>query len=235
MKAVIVAAGKGSRLMSEYPKTLLPFGKETILSTILKNFSQVDISEIIIVVGYKSDYIRDYLKHNQNFGMEITLIENPEWQRGNGISALAAAIAVRDENFILSMSDHIVGVDALKKIVNNPSKKNLLLVDPKVDGIYDLDDATKVLVNSKSIQAIGKELEQYNGIDCGIFKLNYRFFISMIEQLQFGQESISAAIKGLIERHDMEAVLLTKEDFWIDIDTPESYQFALKHFDNENH
>jgi dTDP-glucose pyrophosphorylase len=49
----------------------------------------------------------------------------------------------------------------------------------------------------------------------------------MREQLKKGKESISAAIEGLINNDDMEAVIMKKQEQWIDIDTPEAYQHAL--------
>jgi choline kinase len=228
MKAVIAAAGMGSRLNNLAPKTLLPFGDGTILSTILNNISQAGIHEFVIVVGYQADYISNYLKEKNYFGFSITFVENPEWRRGNGISVLAAEQEVGRERFLLSMSDHIVSISAIERAINQKATKNLLVVDPDINGIFDIDDATKVEVVDNRIMNIGKEISNYNGIDCGIFKLNERFFNSMREQLKKNQESISAAVKGLIQNNDMEAVFMDENDFWIDIDTPESYQYALK-------
>ena len=103
MKAVIVAAGMGSRLWNEtlknMPKTLLPYENETILSTIIKNISKVGITEFVIVVGYQSESIINYLNINHNFGYTISFIENPDWHKGNGISVLVAEKLVGGEIF----------------------------------------------------------------------------------------------------------------------------------------
>ena len=232
MKAVIVAAGMGSRLWEKtnhVPKTLMPFGKGTILSTILKNISETGIQEFVIVVGYKKEYILNYLSEHNNLGYHIQCVENREWQKGNGISVLAAEKAVGSGAFILSMSDHIISVSALQQIVNHPSSKNLLLVDPKVNEIFDIDDATKVKVDGSRIIDIGKQINDYNCIDCGIFRLNQRFFESMRKQLKLQKDSISASVIGLIQNSDMEAVRINEDDYWIDIDTPEAYHHALNH------
>ena len=227
MKAVIIAAGRGSRLKKRQPKTLLPFANDTILSTILLNISKAGVNNFIIVVGYQQKSIIDYLKHNNYFGLDISIIENREWEKRNGISVLAVKDEVKNESFLLSMSDHIVSISGLKKIIEYRGNKNALLVDPNVNSIFDIDDATKVEVNHNSIINIGKEINVYNGIDCGVFKLNHRFFISMLEQLKQGKESITAAVLGLIKKDDMEAVSIEDNDFWIDIDTPESYKYAV--------
>ncbi|MDZ7335476.1 MAG: NTP transferase domain-containing protein [candidate division KSB1 bacterium] len=233
MKAVIVAAGMGSRLWGQndqIPKTLMPFNNKTILATILRNIAAAGVREFVIVVGYRKELIVEYLAENDHFGYQIDLIENPEWQRGNGISVLAAEPAVNGQPFLLSMSDHLVSVSAIHQIVRHSSLKNLLLVDPRIDAVFDLDDATKVRVTGHRILDIGKEIQQYNGIDCGVFKLTPRFFEAMRERLKLQQESISAAIQGLIQKDDMEAVFMKRDDFWIDIDTPEAYHHALQIF-----
>lgn len=230
MKAVIIAAGIGSRIEDKtvgLPKTILPFEDGTILSRIIKNFYQTGIKEFVIVVGYKFEQITNYLDKQNNFGFDITIVKNDEWQRGNGISVLSAEEVVGDEDFILSMSDHIVSVNAINKIVNFESDKNLLLVDPNIHDNFDIDDATKVDYSGIDIIKIGKELESYNGLDCGIFRLNNRFFSGMRRQLELNNESISASINELIKDKDMQAVLISDDDYWFDIDTPEAYQDCI--------
>lgn len=229
MKAVIVAAGMSSRLSdttSDTPKTLLPFENKTILYKILTNLSSAGVDEFIIVTGYKSELIENYLKAHRNHGYDIEIVYNPDYRRANGISVLAAEKAVNGEPFILSMSDHIVTVGAIKKILTSTSNKNLLLVDEKIDDVFDIDDATKVDIDGNKIINIGKEIAQYNAIDCGIFRLNNRYFDAMRKKLQHGEESISAAINGLISNDDMDAVFMNEEDYWIDIDTKDAYNYA---------
>lgn len=230
MKAVIIAAGMGSRIKDQTdgsPKTLLPFKDGTILSTILNNIAQAGISEFVIIVGYKSEQIINYLSKNENFGFQITIVNNNEWMKGNGISVLAAEDSVGEDEFLLSMSDHIVSISAIKKIADVVSNKNLLLVDPDIENNFDIDDATKVEVDGINIINIGKEISNYNNLDCGIFRLNESFFSAMREQLKDNNESISAAINELIKKREMQAVLIEDEDYWFDIDTPEAYNHCL--------
>jgi len=229
MKTVIIAAGLSSRiknLTNGNPKTLLPFGKGTILSTIINNFSSCGITDFVIVVGCEREKICQYVEQMNSFNLNITFITNEDWEKGNGISVLAAEPVVEKEPFLLSMSDHLVSSSAINALLLCQSVKNLLLVDQRIETIFDINDATKVLLDGKRIVQIGKELQQYNGIDCGVFRLTSRYFSAMREQLHQGKESISAAIQGLIANDDMEAVLMKKNEEWIDIDTPEAYEYA---------
>ena len=132
MKGVIIAAGFGSRLWKttkQIPKTLLPYKKGTILSTIIQQLKMDGISELIIVVGFKKDYIANYLQ-NDPPTLPVTLVENLEWERGNALSVYKAKDYINNEPFLLSMSDHLVKMEALKKIVEVPERINLLLTDP---------------------------------------------------------------------------------------------------------
>ncbi|MGH7703493.1 MAG: sugar phosphate nucleotidyltransferase [Gemmatimonadales bacterium] len=232
MKAVVIAAGSGSRLRShteQLPKTLLPFGRGTILSQILHSLSTVGVDEFVIVVGYLAERIASYLAQHESFGFRVKLVENLEWRRGNGISVLRARDYIGSESFLLSMSDHLVNPLGLATLQEARSPNNLLLVDPRLDAIVDLADATKVWMEQNRIVQIGKELEQYNGFDCGVFKLNQAFFDAMAAQLAEKRESISDGVRRLIQDGTFEGVLLPEGADWIDVDTPETYRHALAH------
>ncbi|UCE18474.1 MAG: NTP transferase domain-containing protein [Gemmatimonadota bacterium] len=231
MKAVLIAAGRGTRLWEKtfrLPKTLLPFGEETILSQILKNFGSIGISDFVLVIGFRARLIREYLGEHNYFGFHVTFVENREWRRGNGLSVYAARARIKeDEQFVLSMSDHLVSPKALEEIYTATSDKNLLLVDPRLNIVYDLEDATKVLFRKSRILSIGKKLDDYNGIDCGIFRLNHSFFRAAARQIPLGKESVSEAVEVLIDENHVAPVIIPEHCFWIDIDTPASYQDAL--------
>lgn len=231
MKAVIIAAGDSSRLWprtNKTPKTLLPFGEGSILSTIMSNLSASGVAEFVLVLGFEADLIRNYLEENNFFGFKTTIVLNHDYQKGNGLSVMNAEEAVGKNDFILSMSDHIVTPVAIKRVINSKEKENLLLVDKQVERIFDIDDATKVSCQANRILHINKNLSDYNGIDCGIFRLNARFFSAMRAKMRQGKDSISAGIEELIRNDDMLAVFMENHERWIDIDTPQAYQFALK-------
>ncbi len=230
MKAVIIAAGMGSRLWDvteKTPKTLLPLGQGSILSNIVHNFQKVGIQDFVFVLGFEKEILRPQIE-SMDFSGSVVFVENNEWQKGNGLSVLAARKAVNDQIFLLSMSDHVVSPEALSMIIQSKQKANLLLVDPQIDAVFDIDDATKVVTEKQTIVQIGKELTNFNGIDCGIFRLDERFFLAMSEAVVDGQDSISNGAVRLMAQKQFEAVFLQPGHKWLDIDTPEAYQEALR-------
>jgi len=231
MRAIITAAGRGSRLSDtseDTPKTLLRFGAGTLLSEIMGNFAAVNVSEFIVVVGFHGDAIIDYLRANDNFGYGVTVVENREWQRGNGISVHLAGTALKpgEADVLLSMSDHLVAPEALRAMTAVPPGRNGLLVDSRIEHVHDLDDATKVWVTRGRITHIGKELTKFNAVDCGVFRLTRRYFDAVGRQIGRGKDSITEGVRELIAANDFDAVPIPASSHWIDIDTPAAYQYA---------
>jgi len=229
VRAIIVAAGKGSRLWpvtQRMPKTLLPYGDGTILSRIMANFAAIGVSRFTVVIGFKGDMIRGYLDGRRNLGHDISIIENPEYERGNGVSVLKARSAILgNEGAFLGMSDHLVhpdGLNALREVTGNA-----LLTDARITEVFDIDDATKVRTAEERIVEIGKELSTYNAVDCGVFRIDGRFMDALEQQIAAGKESISHGVQSLIATTGFTSVPMPRHATWIDIDTPAAYEAAL--------
>ena len=233
MEAIVIAAGRGSRLWErtqQVPKTLLPFGDGTILSQILGNLRDAGARRVRIVVGFRGDEIQRHVERLAEIRDLVSFVANPEWERGNALSVLAGGRSGgADPPVLLSMCDHIVPARAIETLARHRSGCNLLLVDPDVPGVFDLDDATKVELEGARIVAIGKEIEGYHAVDCGVFRIDERMLVAMERNIAAGRESISESVRSLIEDDAMEGVPIPKDCSWIDVDTPEAYRHALEH------
>ncbi len=109
LKAVILAAGAGSRLYPitlNKPKCMVKVGGRPILDYQIRAYSIAKIEEIIIVGGYRIDQIKKYCEKIR--GINIRIIENEDYQTTNNMYSLYLA---RDEllgnNFLLSNGDVI--------------------------------------------------------------------------------------------------------------------------------
>ena len=68
MKCVILAAGEGKRmhpLTFTRPKVMLPIANKPILEWNLINAKKAGLKEFILVVGYKSEMVRDYFENGK--------------------------------------------------------------------------------------------------------------------------------------------------------------------------
>ena len=95
--------------------------------------------------------------------------------------------------------------------------------------VFDIDDATKVLVDGDRILQIGKELEDYNGVDMGIFLCSPSIFEVLKRNIEKGRYSLTEAIRELANEGKMRAFRVDDEEyFWIDVDTPRMEKIAEK-------
>ncbi|RME47322.1 MAG: phosphocholine cytidylyltransferase family protein [Deltaproteobacteria bacterium] len=227
--AVILAAGRGSRLSSLTDggsKPLVPFfGLPLILHNILA-LQEIGIEHLVVVLGYRGEEIQRVVSHDVRVTARITWVINEEWHKSNGISLLAAAPLVSG-NFLLLMADHLFDLGILDRLVGQPLHDGLILcVDRKLDTIFDMEDATKVQVDRGRIVDIGKTIPAFNAVDTGIFACTPAIFpaLSTIAQ-ERGDVSLSEGVKRLA-LEGRAFVMDIEGGWWQDVDTPESYRHA---------
>lgn len=231
MKALIIAAGRGNRLSclsKDKPKPLIQLLGLSLIERSILTVKQAGINQFIIIVGYLGDQIKAKLGDGSRYGVEITYIENKEWQRGNGISVLNAKKSLK-EKFILMMADHIFETKILDELKETKfgDDECVLVVDKAPKEHVDLEDATKVKVENDKIINIGKGLKEYNAIDCGIFLCSPSIFDVLDESIRGGDETLSGGLRVLAKNGELRAFDI-KDGFWADIDTEDDYRNAEK-------
>ncbi|MBI2027461.1 MAG: NTP transferase domain-containing protein, partial [Deltaproteobacteria bacterium] len=114
MKAVILAAGSGSRLR-EGPKALVKLLGLTLLERTILTAHDAGIDEFIIVVGCSASKIKHFigLKYPT---LKIQWVHNEKWNLQNGYSLWEARQYVY-ENFVLLMADHVLHPSFLKEFL----------------------------------------------------------------------------------------------------------------------
>jgi len=237
MKALIIAAGKGGRfggLIKDGPKPLLRLLGLSLIERVILTAKQAGIDEFVVVVGYLGEKIRAKLGDGGELGVKITYIQNIEWERGNGVSVLRAKESLK-KNFILLMSDHIFDARILKELISYDLKDSVVLV---VDKREPLPGDTKVLEKKGRIVDIGKDIEESNCTDTGIFLCSPMIFFYIGQALFYigqalkeGKTELADGIRKAALSRDAEIFDITQIDsyvqamrkdikpFWIDIDT----------------
>lgn len=228
---VILAAGFGSRLANAREGTdLKPLtsvaGKPLILRT-LESLEKAGCDRVVIVLGYCSHTHREAIEDLYDGPLTLHFTVNDRYDLGNGISVLTAREYVRDE-FILVMADHILGptVSEKARLHLPPQAGATLLVDYKLESIFDMDDATKVREKNGRIVSIGKQIDEYNCIDTGVFVCTPGLMdaLQTVYELK-GDASLSDGVQFLSERGRMHTLDIG-DGFWQDVDTPEMLAYA---------
>lgn len=234
-KALVIAAGQGSRLHSitnGNPKPLTHLLGLSLIERVMFSVKEAGVHEFLMVIGYLGEKIRAKLGDGAEYGVKITYIENDEWQKGNGISVLKAKESLNknsNEKFFLLMSDHIFESKVLQNLkkMNLEEDKCVLVVDKAPKKHIDLDEATKVKIENGHIAKIGKNLVDYNGVDCGIFLLTPSIFEALEESSKNGDETLSGGIR-ILGKNGKVRTLDIRDHFWIDVDTENDYAEAKK-------
>ena len=240
-QCLILAAGNGSRIASVaggVPKPLVPLCGVPLLEHVMSAAREAGIERFVIVAGYRADLIRRWLSDRSMDGISVKLIENSEYQKANGVSALAAKTEL-NQPFLLLMSDHIFEPKTAKALLRQPLDHDevILAVDRRLDRIFDLDDATKVRCQGNHVVEISKQLSHYNALDTGMFLCSPALFSCLESVRKNGDCSLSDGMRMLAQQWKLRAFDIGDGN-WQDVDSPQALAHVERIFDRdfcENH
>ena len=229
-QCLILAAGNGTRLRAvspSLPKPLVRFQGRPILEHVIRRVQEVSIDEFVIVLGYRGELIRDWFESRWRGRANFTWVENPDYHKSNGVSALKARNAICD-NFLLLMADHLFEPETANMMVQQHLAHGevILGVDPNIASVFDIDDATKVRRNGDRIVDIGKEIKVYDAIDTGMFLCTPTLFDDLDRASNDGNCSLSDGMRLLARGGRLRAMEIDAP--WYDLDTPEALAHASR-------
>jgi choline kinase len=230
LRALIIAAGRGSRLSHLFPlKPLIPVAGTALIERVMILAAAAGIDEFFVVSGHRSEEVKRFVGEvGERRKLAATVLFNPDWERENGFSVLAARQALKG-NFVLLMADHLFDGRILSALLGAPIRAGqvVLAVDSRIAGhpFVDLDDVTKVNSRAGHIVDIGKNIPVYNAFDTGIFLCTPALFAGLEESVRRGDFSLSGGIRVLAEKQNA-LVMDSGDRFWIDVDDERALKLA---------
>ncbi|MGM0574726.1 MAG: NTP transferase domain-containing protein [Myxococcota bacterium] len=228
---VILAAGFGSRLSGISDETTLkpltPVAGRPLLFRTIENLDLAGCDRVVVVVGHGAEEVREETVREFEGHIDVVFVRNDDYDLANGVSVLAARPHVPGD-FVLTMADHVIDEDVMHLAAAHapPTDGATLLVDRKLESIFDMDDATKVLTDGDRIARIGKGLVDYDAVDTGLFVCTSALMEALDAVFsERGDASLSDGIQTLAERGTMR-VLDIGDGFWQDVDTPAMLRHA---------
>ncbi len=186
------------------------------------------IRRFLVVLGHDAKRVREHFEQiARRRDLEVAYVEAAEWRAGNGASTLASRGAISDDIFYLAMVDHVFDHEIGRRLCRAPPPVGAiaLAVDRDKGGVHDLDDATRVRLDGLRITAIGKQLENWDAVDTGVFLCTSGLFEGLERARAQGAHGLSAGITELSRAGRADAVDVTGCS-WLDVDTPEALGLA---------
>lgn len=223
MRACLLAAGEGSRLRPYFkgPKPLFPLlGVPLIVRNIL-SLRSCGIREFVVVTGCYAEELKSYLGDGNQWNVKITYVHNPDWQKGNGSSALALKeMMAPGETFLLMMADHLFPVPAFQDFIAQKGKLAegalLLAADKRLKEVHDVDECTKIKTEGDKALLLGKGLRQFDAVDCGLFMAGPSLLEALQEAAAEGKHQLTDAVNLLAQKGKVELHFVGHP--WIDVD-----------------
>lgn len=155
MKAIILAAGAGTRLLpmtDNKPKTLIDVNGKPILQYIIQSLINNDVTDIILCVGYMNTCITEYC--NAAFpDLDITYVYNENYKSTNNLYTLYLTREYMNETFLLMNADIILEPEIIKKLLNVDC--SAFCIDK---GVFNLESMKVTTDEEGYINAISKEI-----------------------------------------------------------------------------
>ena len=158
MKAVILAAGLGSRLRpitNEVPKCMVPVNGIRIIDKQIDNLLINGVEDIYVVDGYKAEILANHLKEVYP---NVHIVSNPRYAETNNMYSLfLTAQYAKGEEFLLMNSDVYYDASIIKGMLEGDNQSKIAC-----DRSGYLEESMKITLGDGKINHISKTVKSYS-------------------------------------------------------------------------
>ena len=225
LKAIILSAGEGSRmrpLTLTKPKTMLPVAGKPIIQYNIESLRDNGITDILLIVRYKEEMVRNYFGDGSDFGVNIFYKTQKDFL--GTANAISHGEDFIDDSIIVLNGDIILDDEIIHEIIkkyNYLTPDTLMLLteveDPSAFGVVEIENG-----NIKSIVEKPKREEApSNLVNAGIYIFNKDIFdkIRKTEISERGEYEITDSVSLQIKDNKTVIGHKTSKD-WIDVGRP---------------
>jgi choline kinase len=227
MKAIILAAGHGSRLLPltlTTPKCLVAVGGRAILDQQLDAVAAAGFDGAVIVGGYRVDQVAAHLQARDQ-ALPTELVFNPFWAVANSIGSVWAARDALDQPFALMNGDTLFETAILRRALDSPRAGVTLVVERLSHA--GLDDML-VETDGDRVVAVGKQIPGHVATDRSLGLIVSTGCTAYADALRavIGEENgiqsyHHAVVRRVAEGPGVTAVRIAPGARWQEVDRPE--------------
>jgi len=238
MQAIILSAGRGSRLLpltTDTPKCLLPIGLTTVLGLQLDTLFKAGVEKATVITGFNAHKVNAEIDGRQT-GPKVKTLFNPFYQVADNLASCWMARKSMKKDFLLINGDTLFSPNVINTVLSAPGAPIAVTIDQKAH--YDGDDM-KVSLDGNKLTAIGKTLlrHQTQGESIGMLRFMgegtemFRDRLQALMRTPEGTESwFLKAIDGLAKSGTEIGTINIKGSTWAELDTPEDYEICRQLF-----
>lgn len=231
MKSIILAAGRGSRLLpltETRPKCLLQVGERTVLDHQLDTLEAAGIEEVTVVTGFMSAKVEERVAARRG-PMRVNTLFNPFFGVADNLASCWMARGAMDGDFLLINGDTLFSPDLLVAVLASPPQSVQVTIDRKP--LYDEDDM-KVTLDGSQLRAIGKRLPaaESHGESIGLLRFmgaGPRLFAEKLHEMMRTGDGVASwflrAVDALAQHRPGVHTLSIEGHAWAELDTPDDY------------
>jgi dTDP-glucose pyrophosphorylase len=225
-KAVILAAGRGTRMREltvDLPKPMIEVRGKPVLQHIIEGLRDARICELLIVVGYRGDAVRNFLGDGSRYEIAIQYATQTV-QDGTGRVVDLARDFVRETPFVLSYGDILVDPTNYKRIVDFPDQVEAIITvtrgeDVSKGGAVFLNEQGELL-DIREKPKPGEPTSPWYNAGLYTFRPSIFDFTEKLKPSPRGEYELTDAIRDLAQSGKKVKVLeLTGK--WTDVRDPE--------------
>lgn len=162
MKAIILAAGQGKRLLpltQDTPKTLLNISGTTILEYQLVTLASCNVKEVVLVGGFRVDKLKDYAERYialHGLDLKLKVINNKDYAITNNLYSLWLAKDEMNSDFLVINGDNVFDRRAIVKMIQQKDITAAVAIHKNPS--YD-DEDMKVRIVGSNVVEISKGID----------------------------------------------------------------------------
>ncbi|MFP3871361.1 MAG: bifunctional sugar-1-phosphate nucleotidylyltransferase/acetyltransferase [Candidatus Natronoplasma sp.] len=217
MKAVILAAGEGTRLRpftATEPKVMIPVANKPILGYVVEALVENGITEIVMVVGYSRQRIMSYFGNGDDFGAEIEyVIQRKQPPSGGTAHALYQAKNKIDEEFLVLPGDNVISKETVSDLLEEMEEYSLLITKSETPSKYGVVTLKR---GGEEIENLIEKPERSPShlISTCICSFPPKIFDHIEEAMNEGGYDIPSVFQRVLEEKSVKAITTTET--WID-------------------
>jgi len=221
MKAVVLAAGEGSRLRpytENKPKVMLPVLNRPILDYVLEALVECKVKQATLVVGYRQQRVRDMFADGEDRGISLSYTEQRQ-QLGTAHALRQVAGQIEDEDVLVVNGDNLLDAKALQALLDAPPLPARLLATPLADvrgyGVVSLSGDRLTDITEKP------RVTESHLVNTGTYVLTPRAmeYVKYVPLSSRGEYELTAALSAML-KDGLDVAAIQVPSGWMDVVYP---------------